>query len=521
LSSSQDQTDTPARGAYHLFVGNFTFTVIVALSSFVIARLLGPAGYGLYSLALVLPTYLYTILQLGITSSATYFAAKYRSEGNIERAHEFIYSVTLFQLIISLVAVAITMPLSSTLALKLINRPELGAIIPIAVITVLGHVTYYTSTAGLQGLSKMNRSAGLQVLLAVIRLVSSAGLILLGFGVLGAVIGNLLGFVISGGLGLAIIIMMHGKLVPRRIFGDAKMALTYGAPIYVASLIGGLVPPFQSTLLANFENNTVIGWYNGATNLSTLVTVFTYPISTVLFPLFTSYSNDKSRLLEVYRIAARYSTMIIVPITSFVFSLATVLAPAALGHFYPGTGPYLRVIVVVYLLAGLGFIAQSALLNSMRRRREYMLTSLLGSGITIIFSAAFIRNLGVYSVLLGSLIGQVSSNLILWVLVGKILDGNIQLRTLWKIYLASAISATLVYPVAYIPLHPLILAVLGLVLYMALLIPLFVYTKAISTEDVMRLDSYFKSIKLMHLFFRVARWYYELFAGKVIIANNS
>lgn len=520
MSSSEDEADSPARGAYHLFIGNFTFTVLVAISSFIIARLLGPAGYGLYSLALVLPTYLYTILQLGISSSATYYAAKYRAEGNLERAHEFIYSVTLFQFILALVAVAALMPLSSLITAKLLDRPVLDTIVPIALLTVLGHVTYYTSTAGLQGLSRMDRSAGLQVLLAIVRLVSSAGLILVGFGVLGAVLGNLLGFAVSGGLGVIIIMMVHGKVVPRRMLSDAKQSLAYGTPIYVASLIGGLIPPFQSTLLANFVSNTVIGWYNGATNLSTLVTVFSYPISTVLFPLFTSYAGDKKRLLDVYRLTARYSTMIIVPITFFIISLATVVAPAALGHFYPGTGPYLRIIVVIYLFTGLGIIAQSPVLNSIRRRKAWMLTSLLGSAMTAVISAAFIRELGVYSVLLGSLFGSVTANLILWFFIGKILGGNIEFRTLWKIYLASAISAILVYPLVYLPLHPIIVSVLGLVLYLALLIPLFVYTKAVSPDDVQRLDGYFKKIKLIYLFFEIIRKYYEVFARTGTVSKN-
>jgi hypothetical protein len=43
------------RGGLFLFAGNTVATVILAVGSIVIARLLGPEGYGLYSVCLIVP----------------------------------------------------------------------------------------------------------------------------------------------------------------------------------------------------------------------------------------------------------------------------------------------------------------------------------------------------------------------------------------------------------------------------------------------------------------------------------
>jgi O-antigen/teichoic acid export membrane protein len=47
-----------ARGGLFLFIGNARSTVILALGIIIVARLLGPSDYGVYTLALIIPTLL-------------------------------------------------------------------------------------------------------------------------------------------------------------------------------------------------------------------------------------------------------------------------------------------------------------------------------------------------------------------------------------------------------------------------------------------------------------------------------
>ncbi|MEM3803965.1 MAG: oligosaccharide flippase family protein, partial [Conexivisphaerales archaeon] len=370
MSSPEGTVDHPARGAYHLFVGNFSYTFLVAIASIVIARLLGPSDYGLYSLALVVPGYLYTAVQLGFNQAAVYYPARYRASGFTDKAYEFIYSVTLFQLLVAAVAIALLIPLTNQIPKLLLDRPELSAIIPFALITVLGHVSYYTVSAGMQGLNRMNWSALLQVLLAVVKLVASVGLVLLGFGVLGAVVGNAAAFILSGFIGLLTIVVYYRKVFPRNFFAHVKTALTYSIPLYIAALVSGLVGPIQNTFLAIFVINQEIGGFSSAGNLGALITLFVYPIATVLFPLFSSISDDRQKLLDLYRLSIRYSTLIIVPITLFLLVAATPIASAVYGRAYSFSGNYLRVMILPNLLVGFGSIVQASLLNSVMKNRS-------------------------------------------------------------------------------------------------------------------------------------------------------
>ena len=66
---------------YHLFLGNTTFTLLLAATSIVVGRQLGPSGLGLYAIALIVPPFLFTSIRLGLDSAATRFAARLTSEG--------------------------------------------------------------------------------------------------------------------------------------------------------------------------------------------------------------------------------------------------------------------------------------------------------------------------------------------------------------------------------------------------------------------------------------------------------
>lgn len=511
MSSPQGTVDHPARGAYHLFVGNFSYTLLVAIASIVIARLLGPADYGLYSLALVIPSYLYTVVQLGFNQAAIFYSAKYRSEGSVSKAYEFILSITFFQLAVSGGAILLLIPLSADISRIVLDRPELTYLMPVALATVLGHVGYYTISGGMQGLNKMNWSAILQVLLAIIKLVVSVGLVLLGFSVFGAVLGNAAAFLVSGFSGLLIVLLLYKKPFPNNFSFYVKSALTYSTPLYIAGLVGGMVGPIQSTLLALFVSNQEIGGFSAAGNLGALITLFVFPITTVLFPLFSTIREDRARLLETYRISTKYSTLIIVPLTMFLMALATQIASAVYHTEYSFSGNYLRVLLLPNLLVGLGSMVQASLLSSTMRNRAWMASSVVGSIVSVGIAAIAVRYLGVYGVIAGNVAGQVVTLMLAWPFVTQAIGGNADFGSVWRIYLSSAVAAAFCYPISYIAFHPVMVSGLALLLFFAVLVPMLVLTGAVSPKDVENLDSYFRRVRPAYIFFRLARKYYQLF----------
>ena len=70
-------------------------------------------------------------------------------------------------------------------------------------------------------------------------------------------------------------------------------------------------------MMAAYCSDAVIGNYRVATNFAVLLTFFTFPITTVLFPVFSKLNplKDKQVLKSVFTTAAKYTAFLLVPAT--------------------------------------------------------------------------------------------------------------------------------------------------------------------------------------------------------------
>jgi len=71
-----------ARGGLFLFIGNASSTVILAVGAIVVARLLGPFSYGLYTLTVTVPVLLVALADVGMNYALIRLPARLRAEGD-------------------------------------------------------------------------------------------------------------------------------------------------------------------------------------------------------------------------------------------------------------------------------------------------------------------------------------------------------------------------------------------------------------------------------------------------------
>jgi len=92
-----------AKGSFFLFLGKTSSTLIMSLASILIARLLGPEEYGLYIVALIIPSLLIPLSDLGISFALTRFSALFLSEKKGRKILDLIKTGIFFKfLVISL-----------------------------------------------------------------------------------------------------------------------------------------------------------------------------------------------------------------------------------------------------------------------------------------------------------------------------------------------------------------------------------------------------------------------------------
>jgi O-antigen/teichoic acid export membrane protein len=81
LKELNDISKTSIKGSYFLFLGNTSSLIIMAVTVIVAAKFLGPENYGLYSVTLIVPTFLVSVCDLGTSPALTRFSAQFHVDG--------------------------------------------------------------------------------------------------------------------------------------------------------------------------------------------------------------------------------------------------------------------------------------------------------------------------------------------------------------------------------------------------------------------------------------------------------
>src|SRR2546425_4011902 len=187
-----------ASGSLILFGGNIVSNGISAITVLVIARLLGPAGYGAYALLLVVPALLQSFVGLGINTGITRYAALHLSKGEPEVARRLTSHGLIFIFLSGIFLFFVALGGSSYLSSFVLHRPDLTGLSEVASSLILVQTLFQSVNAALLGFGAM-RPIGLSTIAqAALKLVFSISLILIGLGVLGALLGQIVGLIVAG-----------------------------------------------------------------------------------------------------------------------------------------------------------------------------------------------------------------------------------------------------------------------------------------------------------------------------------
>ncbi|MCJ7636472.1 MAG: oligosaccharide flippase family protein, partial [Nitrososphaeraceae archaeon] len=343
-----DIVEDSARGGFFLFTGNIISFIILSIGSIVVARLLGPDNYGIFSLCLVVPTILVGLIDLGISSALTRFSAKFRIEGRPDLALGLLKTGYLFRAMLGIIMSVICYIMSDFFAIFLLNRPEMGFLVKLSSFIILFQTIITTSNSSYIGLDKMQGNAIVMNIHSIVKTLLSPLLIVVGLGVMGALVGHILGTFLAAFIGSIILLKYYRTLgISKNIhyLENLGIMLKYGIPLYLSSLLALLFSQYQTIILALFASNFEVGNFSIAVQLSSLVNILIFPIG-VLFPTFSKVDRNGPELKTVFRISVKYSTLLIVPTTTILAVLSKDLVYTLYGQDFQ-LAPFLLSIYVI------------------------------------------------------------------------------------------------------------------------------------------------------------------------------
>jgi stage V sporulation protein B len=349
-----------ARGGVYLFIGNALSVFILAIGAIIIARLLGPGNYGLYTLILVAPALFTTIADAGMSNVLVRFPAKLRSEHDITGSNQAIQLGFLLKLTLSLAAFLICYLGANPIATTLLNRPESAPYVQLAGVLIVFQAIFNAATNAFVGLDLMHYSAGIQILYSALKSTLSPILILIGFAIGGAITGYIIGVLVAGTVGVIVLFAKHVRPLrptnPSREPVQLSTLIKYSLPLYIAALLTVLITQYQNLVLARFANDIQIGNFNAAWNFNSLLSILIYPISTAIFPMFSKIDpiREARDLARGFLLAVKYASLMLIPASVAVMVFAPDLVLLTYGRGYTLAPEYLTILCAQYILTGIG-----------------------------------------------------------------------------------------------------------------------------------------------------------------------
>ena len=494
-----------ARGSFFLFLGNTSSTIILAVASILTARLLGPENYGLYAVAMIAPSFLIVLSDLGISQALTRFSARYHSTGEDRKVASLINAGIIFKLGFSLLLSLVLLLFSESIATSILRRPGLGLLVSFTSLYLVGQAIFMTLNSIFIGLDKTEKSGVLMNIQAVTKIVVSPLLIILGMGAVGAILGAGLGFLFAAGTGIAILLLRIYPSLHRRDSGDnvnflqgLRRMVHYGMPLYLSTLISSLVAQYGSYILALFVSNVEIGNYRIAMNFSVLITLLSYPISTSLFPAFSKMNirDNREEVENMFKLSIKYTALLIIPASFAIAVLSNDAVDVLYGLQYGLAPSYLSLYIFSFLGTGIGMIVLDNFFNGQGDTMTTLKMNVISLGLSVPMAFFLTPLYNVYGLLASILVSQFLSTTYGLLLARKKYAVTVDWTSSFKTGVAALSSALLVYIfISFVPIASSILKLaIGGSLYMISFLAFVPLLKVISKVDIENLHELLKGI---------------------------
>ena len=422
-----------AQGSIVLLAGNLTATVGQTVASILIARLLGPESYGIYSLALVVPSFFTLLVSLGVNTSVTRFVAYHVSRNENAEAVRFAESAVLLTLISGIILSCACYVMAPILSDHLFQRPYVAQYLQLASAIVFGQALLGTAISAAIGWNAMGQASLASIAQSLIKVLISPLLIASGFGIGGAIAGQTSSAVLGAAIAVGILYWSKIKSVRVRLrilASDAKQMISYGLPAFIANIMLGIWPYYLSVVLAAIATDAVIGYYQAASNFTVAISLLSGAAGAALFPAFTSLHGQEGDLPTALRLAVKYVAYITVPAIFVLAATAKQLLILFYGSSFAASASFLIIFSISALPVLIGLTVLPAFFNGIGKTRLTLVMTGTGAVALFVFAPilAVTLNLGVNGLIYSLVISNVISGAIGLYLLRSALSAQIDTR---------------------------------------------------------------------------------------------
>ncbi len=369
-----------ARGAGFYFAGFAVSKVLAYVYKAMIARGLGPAEFGVFSIGLSIIGILTLLAALGLHQGIMHFVVRYISFGDEGKARGTILFAFKAQLVSSVILASALFLLSDYIAVSFFREPSVAIVLKILSFTL----PFFVITSGLMivlmAFKKVEYKICTRNLIENIAKVSFTGILMfLGFQLLGVTIGFAISIIVAFIVGLYFV----QKVFP--IFGkgfkvqyNARELLSYSWPLLAVGFFGILMSSIDTLMLGHLSEAYDAGIYNVAQPISSLLLIAPFAFGSLFLPIITGlYALKKiASLKKTLKVSSRWTFALNFPLLLFIFLFSSEIISTMFGAVYAqGAGAMVILATGVFMVAFVGPV--SDILESIKRTKLIFLNTVI------------------------------------------------------------------------------------------------------------------------------------------------
>ncbi|MEN6519709.1 MAG: oligosaccharide flippase family protein [Armatimonadota bacterium] len=336
--------DSLARGTISLVGVQSAFLIGGYVVHFYLGRKLGPADYGLFGIVMAFLIW----MEVSLTGGFPYAIRKFGSERE-DLMTSIARSAMRGQLIFSALLFVIAMIAAPWIA-SLLHDPNLTRLVRLASLDIPVYAFYFCYTAILNGKRNYAKQSAAMLTYAISKVGTVLLLVMLGFGLRGAIIGNILASV--GGLAVAVI--LAGTLPKVDLYPIKKLIRYAGGTAALSIGFTLLINIDMFAVKALMQTPESTGFYTAANTLARAPFYVLIGIATATLPAISHAAsrNNYEMIHQYVRQALRLHMLLLVPVTAVLSGTSAGTVEMLYTDKYMAAAPALAILAAGLMLFG-------------------------------------------------------------------------------------------------------------------------------------------------------------------------
>jgi O-antigen/teichoic acid export membrane protein len=514
-----DMHITTAKRGIIYSAGEIVSNIITLALLIILTRYLQPTNFGIYSIAVAFAAFIGTAGNFGIGTAFRKFIPQLDKDA--KKINEILSNGYFVALSLSFILMIIGIIISKPISIYVYNNSNIASFLIIASIIQFFTVFFNLSKAALVSFGKIKEAIIGDITYALTQLIVVVYLIILGYGIFGA----LIGFVISLIAGTLIYVFYLFFKMKIKIVKPVKKEILnltkFSVPVFTSNIALLGIQNFSILILGVFVAPVLIGNYSAAYKLSRFIEILVQALSFILLSTYAKIVVDKNsqnykNISKTYNGSIYYTFLILLPISIYLISAINPITYILISKAYSEAPFYASIMIIGILMSIIGVYGGNLLLSH-NHVKSFIKYQIIYTIIQFVMLILFVPTYGVIGALYALFIISPIIFIIIYVYALK-RELNIihnQGKSI-RLILASIIVLAILIAASSIFNYSKIIILTNLVIAFIIYPPILVLTKSITRTNLDFLDRIGKTSKIFKIFLDPIINYLEIFIRKNI-----